>query len=63
MTDSLGVNIRKRTEKLVDVELDLEYGHGGLEFVEIARCSIDCFGDVLEHEVEVDFVLLMIFAR
>ena len=36
MADALGVDIRKGAEELVDVYLDLENGHGGLQLVEIA---------------------------
>lgn len=35
VADSLGVDVGKRAEKLIDVELDLENGHDGLQFVEI----------------------------
>lgn len=36
MTDTLGVDVRKRAEKLVDVDFDLEDGHGSLHLVEKA---------------------------
>ena len=45
-------------EELVDVELDLEYGHGSLHLVEVARGSVDGLGDVFLDQVEVDLVLL-----
>lgn len=58
MTNSLRMNIGKRAKKLIDVELDFEERHGGLHLVEVARGTIHGLGDILEHEIEVDFVLL-----
>lgn len=58
MADALGVDVGKRAEQLVDVELDLKDGHGGLEFVEVPRGTVDGFWDELEDQVEVDFIFL-----
>ena len=58
MADSLRVNVGERTEQLVDVELNLENGHNRLHFVEVARSAVNGLGNELEHEVEVDLVLL-----
>ena len=52
------MDVGERAEELVDVELDFEDGHDSLHLVEVARCSVDGFRDVLEHEVKIDFVLL-----
>lgn len=52
------MNVRKRAEELVDVELDFEDGHDGLHLVEVARGTIDGLGDEFKYEVEVDFVFL-----
>lgn len=35
------MDVGKRAEELVDVELDLENGHDGLHLVEVARCTVD----------------------
>lgn len=58
MTNSLGVDVGQRPEQLVDVELDLEHGHSGLEFVEVARGTVHGFRDILENQVEVHFIFL-----
>ncbi len=52
------MDVGQRSEELIDVQLDLEDRHGSLHLVEISRSSIDCLWDVLEDEIEVDFVLL-----
>jgi hypothetical protein len=52
------VYVGKGAEELVDVELDFEYGHGGLHLVEVAGGAVDGLGDVLLDQVEVDLVLL-----
>jgi hypothetical protein len=59
MTDPLGVDVGERSEQLVDVELDFQDGHGGLHLVKVARCPIDGLWDVLQHQVEVDFIFLL----
>lgn len=58
MTNTLRVNVRQRSEQLVDVEFDLQDRHGCLHLVEVARGSVDRLGDVLEDKVEVDFIFL-----
>lgn len=40
MADSLGMNVRKRTEKLIDVDLDLKNGHGRLHLIEKAGSTV-----------------------
>jgi hypothetical protein len=52
------VYVGEGAEELVDVELDFEYGHGGLHLVEVAGSAVDGLGDVLLDQVEVDLVLL-----
>lgn len=58
MADPLRVDVGEGAEKLVDVELDLKDGHDRLHLVEVARSAIDGLGNKLEHEVQVDLVLL-----
>ena len=58
MADPLRVDVGERAEKLVDVELDLKDRHDRLHLVEIARSTIDGLGNKLEHEVQVNLVLL-----
>lgn len=52
------MDVRQRTEKLIDVELDLQYGHHGLHLVEVARSTIDGLWNVFQDKIEVDLVLL-----
>ena len=58
MTDALRVDVGKRAEQLVDIELDLENRHGGLHLIEIARCAVDGLRNELLDEIEVDFIFL-----
>lgn len=58
VTDSLRVDVGKRSEQLVDVEFDLQHGHCGLQFVEIARCAVHRLWDIFEDEVEIHFIFL-----
>lgn len=58
MADALGVDISKRAKELVGVQLDFENGHGSLHLVEKARGAIDGLGNIFEHQVEVNLVLL-----
>lgn len=51
MADALGMNIRKRTEELVDINLDLKDGHGGLHLVEESRRTVDSFRHKLQHQI------------
>jgi hypothetical protein len=55
---ALGVDVGQRAEELVDVQLDLEDGHDGLELAEVPRGAIDGFGDVFQDQVQVDLVSL-----
>ena len=45
MADSLGMNVRKRTEKLIDVDLDLKNRHGRLHLIEKAGSTVYGFRD------------------
>lgn len=58
VADSLGVDIGERAKELVDVKLDLEDWHGGLELVEVPRGSVDSLGHEFEHQVEIDLIFL-----
>jgi hypothetical protein len=58
MADTLGVNVCQRPEQLVDVQLHFQHGHGRLELVEVTGCAVDGLWDILEDEVEVDFIFL-----
>lgn len=58
MADALRVNVGQRTEKLVDVQLNLENGHGRLHLVEESRGSVDSLGDEFLHQVQVDLIFL-----
>lgn len=63
VADALGVDVGERAEELVDVQLDLEDGHGGLELVEMSRGAVDRLRHVLLHQVEVDFIFLRCHQR
>ena len=52
------VDVGKRTEELVNVELDFQHGHGGLHLVEVPGCSVNGFWDIFENEVQVHFIFL-----
>jgi hypothetical protein len=52
------VNVGERAEQLVNVQLDLENGHGCLHLIKVARCAVDGFGNEFEHEIEVNLVFL-----
>lgn len=58
VADALGMYVRKRSEELVDVQLDFENRHRCFHLVEITRSSVDGLGNEFEDEVEVDFVFL-----
>jgi hypothetical protein len=55
---SLRMDVGQRAEQLVDVQLDLEHGHDGLELAEVSRGAIDGFRDVFQDQVQVDLVSL-----
>ena len=63
VADALRVDVGERAEELVDVELDLEYGHRGLHLIEIPRGAIDGLWHELEDEIEIDFILLQVVSR
>ena len=58
MANSLRVNVRQGTEELVNIDFDLEKGHSRLELVEEAGSTIDCFWNILQYQIEVNFVFL-----
>ena len=58
VADALGVNIGKRPEQLVYVELDFEDWHGRLHLVEETRCSVHGLGNEFLDQVQVNLVLL-----
>jgi hypothetical protein len=58
MADSLRVDVGEGAEKLVNVELHFECGHGRLHLVEESRSAIDGLRNKLLHQVQVDFILL-----
>jgi len=58
VADALAVDVGKRAEQLVDVQLNLEDGHGCLHLIKVAGRAVDGFGDKFEYEIEVDLVLL-----
>lgn len=59
MADALRVDVGKCSEKLVDVQLDLQRGHSGLHFIEKARCPIDGLRNEFLDQVEIDLILLV----
>lgn len=59
MTDTLGVNVGQGSEELVDVQLDLQRGHGGLHFIEKTRGPIDGLRNKFLDQVEIDLILLI----
>jgi hypothetical protein len=52
------MDVGQRSKELVDVQLDLEDRHRSLHLVEVSRSSVDGLWDVLEDEIEVDFIFL-----
>jgi hypothetical protein len=58
MADSLWMDVCQWPEQLVDVKFDLQYRHCSLHLVEEPRGAVDRFGNELQDEVQVDFVLL-----
>lgn len=58
MTDALGVDVCQSSKQLVNVQLDLENGHGGLHLVEKSRSSVDGLGHKFLHQVQVDLIFL-----
>lgn len=58
MTDALRVNVRKGTEKLIDVDFDLQYGHSGLHLVEESRGAVDRLWHKFKDEIKVDLFFL-----
>jgi hypothetical protein len=59
MADALRVNVGQRSEQLINVEFDFEYGHGLLQLAKVSRGAVDCLWDIFKNEVEVDFISLL----
>lgn len=55
---ALRMNVGQRSEKLVDVQLDLEDRHGRLHLVEESRGSVDSLGNKLLYQIQVHLVFL-----
>ena len=58
MANTLRVDVGKRAEELVDVQLDFEDGHNRLHLVEVARSTVHGLRNKLEHEIQVHLVFL-----
>lgn len=56
VANTLGVNIGYGPHELVRVKLDNKVWHLLLHFVELLHYSISGVGDVIHHDVEVNFV-------
>lgn len=56
------VDIGKRAEELIHVELNLEHWHRLLKLCIMTAGAVDSFGNVFEYEIEIDFILLRIKA-
>ena len=54
------MNIGKRAEELVDIELDFDHGHRYLHFSKVTGRPIYCLRYVLQHEVQKYLVLLIL---
>ena len=52
------MNVGERTEELIHVQFNLQHRHWLLEFRIVTTGTIDSLWDVLEDEVEVNFVFL-----
>lgn len=52
------MNIGKRAEELINVQLNFKDGHRGFHLVEIARYAIDSLGHEFEDEIQIYFVFL-----
>lgn len=59
VADALGVNVGQGSEKLVDVQLDLQRGHSGLHFIEKTRSPIDGLRNEFLDQVEIDLIFLI----
>lgn len=58
VTDADCVDVGQASEQLVYVQLDLQHGHRLLDPGIVSRSTVDGLGDILEHEVEENFILL-----
>jgi hypothetical protein len=60
MTDSNRVDVGKRSEELIHVQLDLKHGHRLFELGIVPACAVHGLRNVFLDEIEVNFVLLRI---
>lgn len=58
VTNANGVDVGEWAKKLIHVKFDLKHGHWLLEFCIMATSAIDCFWNIFENEIEIDFVFL-----
>ena len=56
------MDVSEGPKKLVHVEADVRHRHGLLEFGIVSGGAVDCFWNVFEDKVEVDFILLLALA-
>lgn len=52
------MDVSEGAQQLVHVELDLEHWHGLFEFCIVTTSAVNRFGNIFQHKVEIDFVLL-----
>lgn len=60
MANTNRVDVSKRAEKLIHVELDLEHGHGLFKLRIVATGAVDSLGNVFKYKIEIHFILLQI---
>lgn len=53
-----GMNVSKRPQQLIHIQLDLKVRHGLLQLNIVARRSIDRFRNIFENQIEINFVFL-----
>ena len=56
---ALGMNVRQRSEQLIDIQLDFKYRHGCLHLVEETGCPVYGFGNEFLDKVEIDLIFLL----
>lgn len=58
VTDADCVDVGQATEQLVHVQLDLQHRHGLLDPGIVSSSTVNGLGDILEHEVQENLILL-----
>ena len=58
MAYTLGMDVRQRTKKLINVDLYLEDRHGRLHLIEKARRAVHRLRHKLEHQIKVHLIFL-----